>query len=47
VLATFKEPQFTTLNVLPLFALCSDRVSALVVVFRDSPCEKSKNRRLV
>jgi hypothetical protein len=40
VLGTLKELQLATLNVLPLFTLCSARVSALVIVLSDSTCER-------
>jgi hypothetical protein len=40
VLATLKELQLATLNVLCLFTLCSACVSALMIVLNDSPCER-------
>jgi hypothetical protein len=39
VLATLKELQFATLDVLPFFILSSARVSALVNVLSESPYE--------
>jgi hypothetical protein len=40
VFATLKELQLATLSVFSrLFTLCGARVSALVIVLNDSPCE--------
>jgi hypothetical protein len=47
VLATLKELQMATLNVLRLFTLCSACAKAFVIPLSDSPCEKSENGRLV
>jgi hypothetical protein len=41
VLATLKELQLATLNVLLFVYTCSDHVSALVIVLSDSPCEST------
>jgi hypothetical protein len=43
VLSTLKEIQLATLYVLSFVIRCSARVSALVIVFSDSPCEKIGN----
>jgi hypothetical protein len=40
LLAALKECQLARLNVLPLFTLCSARVSELVIVLSDNPCER-------
>jgi hypothetical protein len=47
MLATLKEIQLATWNVLPFFKLCSARVSALLTVFGDSCVKELENWRLV
>jgi hypothetical protein len=41
VWATLRELQLATLNVLPFVLHCNARVSALVIVLSDSPCEST------